>query len=466
MVDLTSHWAGLTALGLFVVAYGLVMVEERLHLRKSIPVLVAAGLIWLLVSLAYTLLGHAEAATEAVQHNLLEFAELFLFLLVAMTYVNTLEERWVFNALRTWLVNRRLSLRSLFWVTGGLAFFISPVIDNLTTALVIGAVATAVGEGRPKFITLACINVVVAANAGGAFSPFGDITTLMVWQQGLVAFAGFFNLVLPALVNWLVPAGLMTMAVEHGHPAAVDEDVVLEAGALSVVGLFLGTIALTVVLHSLLHLPPAVGMMFGLGLLMLYSYVFNLRAHGRELAVDEQDDVFARPALLAAAQDTRLAPASPDARRAEPAKPLHTFRLMERVQWDTLMFFYGVVLGVGGLGALGYLALTSRVLYTGLGTTAANVLVGLLSAVIDNVPIMFAVLSMNPAMAEGQWLLVTLTAGVGGSLLSIGSAAGVALMGQARGVYTFLAHLRWSWAIALGYAASIGTHLLVNQHLF
>ena len=96
----------------------------------------------------------------------------------------------------------------------------------------------------------------------------------------------------------------------------------------------------------------------------------------------------------------------------------------------------------------------------------SNVLVGIASAVIDNIPIMFAVLSMNPEMPHGQWLLVTLTAGVGGSLLSIGSAAGVALMGQARGIYTFMAHLKWTWAIALGYAASIWVHILLNAKLF
>jgi Na+/H+ antiporter NhaD/arsenite permease-like protein len=125
-----------------------------------------------------------------------------------------------------------------------------------------------------------------------------------------------------------------------------------------------------------------------------------------------------------------------------------------------------VVLCVGGLGALGYLSLLSRTLYEGLGPTAANTMVGLVSAVVDNVPVMFAVLSMEPTMPRGEWLLVTLTTGVGGSLLSFGSAAGVALMGQARGSYTFLAHLRWSWAVALGYAASVGAHLLLNRGLF
>jgi len=146
-------------------------------------------------------------------------------------------------------------------------------------------------------------------------------------------------------------------------------------------------------------------------------------------------------------------------------RPFDIFISMKRAEWDTLMFFYGVILCVGGLGALGYLAVVSEHLYTGLGPTWANVLVGVLSAIVDNIPVMFAVLTMNPDMSLGQWLLVTLTAGVGGSLLSIGSAAGVALMGQARGVYTFFAHLKWSWAVALGYAASIWVHMTLNSHL-
>ena len=157
----------------------------------------------------------------------------------------------------------------------------------------------------------------------------------------------------------------------------------------------------------------------------------------------------------------------PVERRLKPAvKPFDIFISMRRVEWDTLMFFYGIMLCVGGLGALGYLAMLSNFLYQDVGATSANILVGILSAVIDNIPVMFAVLSMNPDMSLGQWLLVTLTAGVGGSLLSIGSAAGVALMGQARGVYTFRAHLKWTWVIALGYAASIGVHWVMNSHLF
>ena len=142
------------------------------------------------------------------------------------------------------------------------------------------------------------------------------------------------------------------------------------------------------------------------------------------------------------------------------------FRKIARAEWDTLMFFYGVILCVGGLGFIGYLAFVSQTMYIGWGPTYANTMVGILSAIVDNIPVMFAVLTMYPEMSQGQWLLVTLTAGVGGSLLSIGSAAGVALMGQARGYYTFFGHLKWTPVIALGYAASIYVHFLVNANQF
>jgi Na+/H+ antiporter NhaD/arsenite permease-like protein len=138
------------------------------------------------------------------------------------------------------------------------------------------------------------------------------------------------------------------------------------------------------------------------------------------------------------------------------------FDKIAKAEWDTLFFFYGVILAVGGLGFIGYLGVTSEFIYGELGATTANILVGVLSAIVDNIPVMFAVLTMQPVMDQTQWLLVTLTAGVGGSLLSIGSAAGVALMGQARGKYTFFSHLKWTPVIALGYAASIWVHFLVN----
>lgn len=422
---------GFVCLAIFVLAYALVIAEEALHLRKSKPVIVASGVLWILLAAVYGRLGQAEQAGAALRSVLGDFVTLLLFLIVAMTYVNALEERRVFDALRSWLVRSGFTYRTMFWLTGSLAFFISPFADNLTTALVMCAVAISVGGTSPRFVVLSCIGIVVAANAGGAFSPFGDITTLMVWQKGRVSFFEFFALFVPSLVNYLVPAALMHAAVPRGTPSGGGGAVRMKFGAVQVILLFLATIAIAVGVHTFLHLPAALGMMTGLGLLMLYDYLLERRD-----------------------------------RRAPGDYAFNVFHRMANVEWDTLLFFYGVVLCVGALGLLGYLALASHLLYGGLGPTAANALIGLASAVFDNIPLMYAVLSMDPHMSHGQWLLITLTTGVGGSLLSIGSAAGVAIMGQARGTYTFSAHLRWSPAIALGYAASILTHILLNRAAF
>lgn len=439
-LNLTRHWVGYAALFIFAFSYLLVILEERIHLRKSKPVLAAAGIIWVLIALVYNSHGVTHSVEEAMRHNFLEYAELFFFLLVAMTYINAMLERGVFDALRDWLISKSFSYKALFWLTGLLAFFISPVADNLTTALIMCAVVLAVGKDKPQFVALSCINIVVGANAGGAFSPFGDITTLMVWQKGVLEFWTFFKLFVPAVVNFLVPAAIMHFAVPSGRPDVIDTsrgESVLKVGGLVIMGLFLLTIVTAVCFHNFLHIPPVFGMMTGLVYLKFFG--FYLRKMSYE-----------------SAEDSEIPPGDTD------RKPFDVFDKIAKSEWDTLFFFYGVIMAVGGLGFIGYLGITSTFIYGELGATTANVLVGLLSAVVDNIPVMFAVLAMNPDMPEVQWLLVTLTAGVGGSLLSIGSAAGVALMGQARGQYTFFSHLKWTPAIALGYAASIWVHLIIN----
>ncbi|MFT5760759.1 MAG: Na+/H+ antiporter NhaD/arsenite permease-like protein, partial [Alteromonadaceae bacterium] len=280
LLDLTTHWIGYASLAIFFLAYVLVIAEEKIHMRKSKPVMVAAGIIWAMIAFVYAqqtdpVFHHT--AEIMIRHNLLEYAELLLFLLAAMTYINTMGERGVFDALRGWLVNQGFSLRTIFWLTGLLAFFISPIADNLTTALLMATVAMAVGGSNHKFVALACINIVVAANAGGAFSPFGDITTLMVWQKGVVDFGDFFSLFAPSVVNWIVPAAIMSLAVANEQPAAQNETAEMKEGALVVVGLFLLTITMAVCAHNFLHLPPVIGMMTGLGFLKLYGYTLKMK---------------------------------------------------------------------------------------------------------------------------------------------------------------------------------------------
>lgn len=439
-LNLTTSWVGYAAIGIFVLAYMLVVLEEFIHLRKSKPFILAAGIIWALVAFAYMGRGISHSVEKAISGFMAEFGELFLFLLVAMTYVNSMSERKVFDALRSFLIGKGLSFRTLFWIIGFLSFFLSAVIDNLTTALVMCAVTLAIGQSNLKFTSTTCVNIVIAANAGGAFSPFGDITTLMVWQSGIVSFWTFFNLFIPSGVNYLVPALLMQFAIPSGTPAVTKEVVHMRRGGLTIVVLFICTIATTVCFHNFLHIPPFLGMMTGLGFLKLFGYYLKI-TH-----VPTPED-------------------SPDYGQVGDIEAFDSFQQVARVEWDTLLFFFGVIMCVGALSFVGYLSLASEWMYLGLGPTLANVLVGTLSAVIDNIPIMVAVLHMNPAMDLQQWLLVTLAAGVGGSMLSVGSAAGVALMGQARGMYTFFSHLKWTPVIALGYLLSIAVHLWLNSDL-
>lgn len=421
-----EHPAAILCLIIFFLSYVAVLLEERVHLRKSKPVMLGAGLIWVIIGFIaqdYHIDHHTLRA--AVFHGLDEYSSLLLFLLAAMTYISALQNRNVFDALRAKLVNAGFSLRQLFWITGVLAFCLSPIADNLTTALVLGAVIMAVGAKDPKFIGLACINVVSAANAGGAFSPFGDITTLMVWQAGHVEFFGFFSLFLPSLVCFLVPALILSLFVPKGMPSVERDHVEIKSGGKVIILLGFLTIATAISFEQFLGLPPFLGMMTGMSVLMIWAYYVR-KFHKKK---DPDFDILDTVALA---------------------------------EWDTLLFFFGVIFSVGGLTFLGYLGLASTTLYEGWGASMTNILLGFASAIIDNIPVMFAVLSMKPELSQFQWLLVTLTTGVGGSMLSIGSAAGVALMGVARGHYTFFSHLKWTPVIILGYAAAVGTHFLIN----
>ncbi|CZF82139.1 Na(+)/H(+) antiporter NhaD [Grimontia celer] len=450
-IDLTQSAVGYISLIIFAAAYTLVMLEEQLHLRKSKPVLLAAGLIWLMLGFVYSNAGEIEVAQSAIEHNLLEYAELMLFLLVAMTYISAMEERRLFDGLKAWIVGKGYDLRQLFWITGILSFFISPIADNLTTALLMCTVVLKIGGDNPRFINLACINIVVAANAGGAFSPFGDITTLMVWQAGLVSFSEFGALFVPSVINYVVPAFIMSLFIPKDKPDVVNEFVEIKRGAKRIVVLFLFTIVTAVGFHGLVHFPPVIGMMMGLAYLQFFGFYLR-KTLPRSLA--------RKRAVAQAKQDEAAL------KRLGSVIPFDVFRRVSHAEWDTLLFFYGVVMCVGGLSLIGYLTTISNVMYLQWDPIWANIIVGLLSALVDNIPVMFAVLTMQPEMSMGNWLLVTLTAGVGGSLLSLGSAAGVALMGQARGKYTFFGHLKWSPVIMLGYVAAIMCHLVINESLF
>ena len=434
-MDLLNHPVGIISIVLFIIAYAFVMTEEVTHLRKSKPVLFAAGIIWAMIAWVGVQNGDSYAVKKELMHAFDEFNQLMLFLLVAMTYINSMTERNVFEKLRSILLNQNFSYKKLFWITGFISFFLSPIADNLTTALTMCAVVLAVGKGNKNFTSISCVNIVVAANAGGAFSPFGDITTLMVWQAGYVEFVQFFKLFLPSLVNFIIPAFIMSFFIDGSADEVENPPVLLKRGAVVISCLFLVTIMMAISFKQFLKLPPVFGMMFGLSLLQLFGYYLK-RTYSAESKISRDGS----------------------------DQPFGIFKQIAQAEWDTLLFFYGVILCVAGLSKIGYLALINTTLYDGLGFTIANSLMGIISALIDNIPVMFSVIQMHDTttMDLNQLLLINLTAGVGGSLLSIGSAPGVALMGQAKGIYTFSSHLRWTGVIFIGYVFSILTHLWLS----
>ena len=420
-LHLTTTWVGILSLILFVVGYYFIATEDKYHINKAKPALLSGTGIFMLIGVYFALNGLDGHALESeVEHLIVEIAGIFFFLLVAMTYIEAMINREVFSALRYTLVSKGYSYKQLFWVTGLLAFFISPVADNLTTALILSTVVLTIDKDNKLFLVPSAINIVVAANAGGAWSPFGDITTLMVWVAGKGEFVEFLYLFPAAFLGWGITAFLLSRVVPQGNPPfhINEQKVEIQEGGKVIIALFGLTIAMAVISHQVLHLPAMWGMMFGLAILKMYAHTIN--------------------------------------RNPSPTQ-LNVFTWIAKIENDTLLFFFGILAAVGGLHFLGFLEYFTA-LYEQFGATAVNIGVGFLSAIVDNVPVMSAVLKANPNMGTditAQWMLVTMTAGVGGSLISFGSAAGVGVMGKMHGIYTFASHMKYAWTVLVGYIVSV-----------
>ncbi|MCB4750629.1 MAG: sodium:proton antiporter NhaD [Sulfurovum sp.] len=420
-MHLTTTWVGILSLIIFIVGYYFIATEDKYHINKAKPALLTGTGIFMLIGLYFSMNGlDGHYLETSINHLIIEIAGIFFFLLVAMTYIEAMIDRGVFSALRYRLVSKGYTYKKLFWVTGILAFFISPVADNLTTALILSTVLLTIDNKNRQFLVPGAINIVVAANAGGAWSPFGDITTLMVWVDGKGDFTEFLFLFPAAFLGWFLTASLLKRYVPEGEPPFNTDEKRAEIaeGGKQIIGLFALTIAMAVLSHQVLHLPAMWGMMFGLALLKMYVYYINQNSGSTKI---------------------------------------NAFSWIAKIENDTLLFFFGILAAVGGLHFLGFLEYFTA-LYNQFGATVVNIGVGFLSAVVDNVPVMSAVLKADPNMgmdAQSQWMLVTMTAGVGGSLISFGSAAGVGVMGKMHGIYTFASHMKYAWTVLLGYILSI-----------
>ena len=426
-VDLAVEPFGWLLLAIFIVGYYFIAAEEKYHINKAKPALFTGTFMFMLLGgyYAYNGLDFGSFDTE-IAHLILEIAEIFFFLFVAMTFIEALIERNVFDSLKEKLLKAGYDYKKLFWVTGFLAFFISPVADNLTTALILSTVLITIEKDNKAFLVPAAINIVVAANAGGAWSPFGDITTLMAWSAGKGTFVDFLFLFPASIIGWGITAYLLSRFVPEGHPKKIEnaEPVHIHHGGKVIIGLGIFTIFSAVMGKQLMHLPPMWGMLFGLSLLQLYAYTLK-KYHDHDIEI---------------------------------------YKSVSKIENDTLLFFFGILAAVGALHFAGFLAHAVQ-LYTIFDPTTVNIGVGFLSAIVDNVPVMSAVLKASPNIPLEQWMLVTLTAGVGGSMISFGSAAGVGVMGKLKGVYTFGAHMKYSWTIVIGYFVSIAIWYLQYEVL-
>jgi len=418
IINLTTTWIGIVGLIVFIIGYFFIAAEEKYQIDKAKPALFIGTFLFIFLAIYYKMnnlpLDNLESKLE---HQILEIAEIFFFLYVAMTYIETLVEFRVFEVLKYNLVSKGYSYKKIFWLTGIITFFLSPVADNLTTALIMSTVLITIDRKNVAFLVPGAINIVVASNAGGAWSPFGDITTLMTWTAEKGKFGDFAFLFVPVFGGYLLNAFLLSLFVPKGEPhfdASIPKPE-MKRGAKTIIFLGIFTIAMAVASHQFLHIPAMWGMMFGLALLKLYGYNLKRKGYG-----------------------------------------YNVFHTIGKIEHNTLMFFFGILAAVGALHAMGWLELLVKIYAPDvLGPTFSNILVGIISAVIDNVPVMSAILKANPDMGLDQWMLVTMTVGIGGSLISFGSAAGVGVMGRLHGIYTFSSHLKYGWTVAIGYIASI-----------
>ncbi len=423
-----------TIIIIFIICYMLIIFEEIMKIKKSTIVIISSSIMWILIFFYYN---NEYKLNNYIKIFLLEYCELFLFLFVAMIYINSIKYFGILNTLKNYIILKKLSYKKIFWLTGILSFIISPIADNLTTSLIMCSIILSIDKTNKHFINMCCINIVIASNAGGAFSPFGDITTLMIWQNGILPFKSFFLIFIPSLITFLIPSIIMTFYIPNTYLTKKHNDInttSINFDSITLIILFLITITITILSQIYFNIPSALSMMTGLGLLQLFEY----------FKTKQKDNTF------------------------------NITKQICNIEWETLLFFYGIMLCINALSAINVLDYISNILYNELWQNhsheykhiLANIIIGIMSAIIDNIPITLAIIKMNPSMHDGNWLLITLAIGTGGSLLSIGSASGIALMGLSKNNYTFLSHLKWSFVIFIGYIFGIFSHIIINNNLF
>ena len=438
---------------LFVLGYIAIATEHKLRLDKTVPALLTAAILWALLAIGfhegwfsiidpeghvYNFLSGGEEAQEGfhqtLMHHLAKTAEILVFLTGAMTIVEIIDLHRGFEVLKEYVKTN--SKRKLLWIIGILAFFLSAVIDNLTATIVLITLLRKLVKDRNTRLWYAGL-IVIAANAGGAWSPIGDVTTTMLWIAKKVSAAGLIEHVfIPSVINFIIPFGIASfLPVFNGSVKGEDDEKNLDKiekllSSKTMLYLGLGMILFVPIFKTVTHLPPYLGMMLSLGIVWLVS----------EYIHPEEDFTEERKHLYSA------------------------HKALSRIEMSSILFFLGILLAVGALEALVYgsingvemgsLRYLAEVLQQSLpNTEIVVVLLGILSAIVDNVPLVAASMGMfDFSMDHIIWHMIAYSAGTGGSILIIGSAAGVAAMGMEK-IDFFWYMKKISWLAFLGFLA-------------
>lgn len=449
---------------IFVLGYLSITLEHPLKLDKTVPALIMASLIWAVLAVgfhsgwfnivngegeAFNFLSGGDAAMDGFDgtllHHLGKTSEILVFLIGAMTIVEIIDLHRGFEVLKSAVHTK--SKRKLLWIIGLIAFFLSAIIDNLTATIVLITLLRKLIHKKEDRLWYAAL-VVIAANAGGAWSPIGDVTTTMLWIAKKITAAGLIEfVVLPSIVCFAVPFLIASYMPAFRGKIDVEprEDKEVEKLLSSKTMLFLGLgmIISVPLFKSITHLPPYMGMMLALGVVWLVS----------EYIHPEEDFSKERRHLYSAQ------------------------KALSRIEISSILFFLGILMAVAGLEALVYGVIdgkevgTLRYLAEVLQHAIPNqdiviLLLGVLSAIIDNVPLVAASMGMYDLPIDSVlWHFIAYSAGTGGSMLIIGSAAGVAAMGMER--IDFIWYLKKiTWLAFLGFITGAGVFLLFERVLF
>ncbi|ESP93342.1 MULTISPECIES: sodium:proton antiporter NhaD [Pseudoalteromonas] len=402
-------------LTLIALAFVLIVIEDIIHVNKAKTTLFFGTLCWIIAFISPIHGESSETIQHQLDHNILEIATLWLFLMAAMTFVAYLNSKGFIQNIVHRIMPEQISERKLMFLVGAFAFIFSSISDNITATLISLAVVMSLKLDAKKLVKYATL-IIFSVNSGGVSLITGDVTTLMIFLAGKVTIPDLLLLVLPAIVSVFALAAMLSIGMNEQLYFARQELRRIEKTDITIAVIFMSTVLATLFLSVQYQVPPMLTFLFGLSFMFLVAQFLMRKKDVNKKIID----------------------------------------YIREIEYDTLLFFVGVLLLVGALKEVGVLSMFTE-LYQYLAPEYANYLVGLLSAAVDNVPLTAALLKAQIEMTPQQWLTFTYATGVGGSMLIIGSAAGIIAMSKVKAL-TFMSYLKMALylliAYTIGYAGS------------